>query len=188
MDDRLTQRTAGQRREKLLWDDRMAGSARGGVAVFSPSTQQHGNIGTCLMLNKKGSRQCRRIGVQSKETSMAPWSAAWLWGWWRQKRVEAQPRRKRQAASHVLVWRIHQRSGDCKQTTQPKCRNHPTSSLAARRSFLLVPTTRSMRCRKTEAWQTGGTWMTATSCVTRPFFLQEFDVADATVGAERNPQ
>ena len=52
MDDRLTQRTAGQnqsRREKLLWNDRVEGSAL-------PSThtqQQHGNIETCLMLNKK---------------------------------------------------------------------------------------------------------------------------------------
>ena len=40
-------------------------------------------------------------------------------------------------------------------------RNQPTSSLAAPKS-LLVPTTRSMRCRKTEAWQTRGTWMTVT--------------------------
>ena len=77
MADRLTQRTAGQiqsRREQLLWDDRMAGSARGSVAVSPPSTrqQQRGNIETCLMLNKKGSRKCRRIDVRSKETSTDP--------------------------------------------------------------------------------------------------------------------
>ena len=41
---------------------------------FSPSTrqQQRGNIETCLMLNKKGSRQCRRIEAQCKETPTAP--------------------------------------------------------------------------------------------------------------------
>ena len=50
----------------------MAGSARGGVAVFPPSTRQHGNIETCPTLNKKGSRRCFRIEVQSKETSTAP--------------------------------------------------------------------------------------------------------------------
>ena len=64
-------------------DDRMAGSARGGVAV---SLEAHGSRSVetseiCLILNKKGSRQCRRIEVQSKETSTAPWSAAWSWGW-----------------------------------------------------------------------------------------------------------
>ena len=37
----------------------------------------------------------------------------------------------------------------------------PTSSLAAQKSSP-APTTRSMRCRKTEAWQTCSTWMTAT--------------------------
>ena len=43
MDDWLTQWTAGQnqsRREKLICDDRMAGSARGGDAV---SPQAHGS-------------------------------------------------------------------------------------------------------------------------------------------------
>ena len=35
------------------------------------------------MLNKKGSRQCLRVEVQSNETSMDRWSAAWPWGWWR---------------------------------------------------------------------------------------------------------
>ena len=67
--------------KKLHRNDRIAGSARGGVAV---SPQAHSssssveNIGTCLLLNKKGSRKCRRIGVQGKETSTARWSAACL--------------------------------------------------------------------------------------------------------------
>ena len=72
---------------QLLHDEWMTGSLRGPLANgrqcarrrrgFSPSTrqQQHGNIGTCP-LNKKGSCQCRRIEVQSKETSTARWNAA----------------------------------------------------------------------------------------------------------------
>ena len=59
------------------------------------------NIGVCPTLNKKGSHQCRRIRVQSKETSMARWSAAWLWEWWQQKREEALPRL---AAGTLLPW------------------------------------------------------------------------------------
>ena len=83
---------------QLLYDEWMAGSLTGPLArmgvdekngfgmidwqavreaasrFFSPSTrqQQRGIIETCFMLNKKGSRQCSRIAVQSKETSKAP--------------------------------------------------------------------------------------------------------------------
>ena len=66
---------------------------------FSPSTrqQQCGNIGNCLMLNKKDSCQSRRIEVQSMETPTAPWNAAWPSGWWRPKHGGAQPRSRRQS-------------------------------------------------------------------------------------------
>ena len=53
---------------------------------LSTQQQQHGNIETCLVLNKKGSRQCPKIEVQNKETLMDLWSAACLWEWWRQER------------------------------------------------------------------------------------------------------
>ena len=35
--------------------------------------------------------------MQSKDTLMAPWSAAWLWAWWQQRREEALPHGKRRA-------------------------------------------------------------------------------------------
>ena len=41
-----------------------------GFDPFRPvqNHKQRGNIQTCLMMNRKGSRQCQRIEVQSKET------------------------------------------------------------------------------------------------------------------------
>ena len=112
--------------------------------------QNRGNIGTCPNLNRKGYGQCRRLEVQSKETSLAPWSAAWSWGWWQQRREEASLPGKRRAPFPEE----EQRSAS--GTMQPDCRSQQASSSAARRS-LPVPTTRSTRCRKTEAWQTCGT-------------------------------
>ena len=61
------------------------------------TAQQHGNIGTCRLLNRKGSRQCRRIKAQSKETLMGSWSAAWPLEWWQQRQEEASLRGKRRA-------------------------------------------------------------------------------------------
>ena len=94
------------------------------------------------------------------------------------------------AASHGLVWMIHERNSDCKKTTQPECRNQTTSSLAARRS-LPVPSIRSIRCRKNgglaDLWyMDDGDVMCHPILV--PFFLQEFDAANAKVVAERNHQ
>ena len=45
----------------------------------------------------------------------------------------------------------------------------------------------STRCRKAEAWRISGKWTTVTSCAAQSWFLHEFDVANARVGAERNP-
>ena len=64
-----------------------------------------------------------------------------------------------------------------------------TSSLVVQKN-VPVPMTRGLRCRKTEALLTNGTWMTVTLCVTQSWcylFLRGFDVANAKVGAERNP-
>ena len=45
-----------------------------------------------------------------------------------------------------------------------------------------------MRCRKAKAWRINGTWTTVTSRVSQVLpFLQDFDVANARVGVERNP-
>ena len=60
------------------------------------------------------------------------------------------------------------KNSHCKQATQPECKKQSTSSLAARKSSL-VPTTRSMRSKKKEAWQISGTWTTVTSCATQPW-------------------
>ena len=57
-----------------------------------------GNIGPCPTLNWKGCCQRPRAALQNKETSMVFWSAAWLWDWWRLKRVNAWLPSKRQAA------------------------------------------------------------------------------------------
>ena len=54
----------------------------------------------------------------------------------------------------------------------------------------LVLTTRGTRCRRMEAWRTTGTWTAVTSCAAQSWccpFLQDLDVANARVGAERNP-
>ena len=95
----------------------------------------------------------------------------------------------RQAAgsSHGLVLTIFHKYSDCKQIAQPECRNQTTSSLAVRES-LPVSTTRSMRGRKV-AWpdlcyMDDGDMMCHPILV--PSFLQEFDVANTRVGAERN--
>ena len=67
----------------------------------STQHQQHGNIETCLMLNKNCSRQCRRIGVQSEETSTAPLECSLVLGM-----VAAETRRS-EAAQQVagsLPW------------------------------------------------------------------------------------
>ena len=74
---------------------------------------------------------------------------------------------------------ILQSNSDCKQTTQPECSGPAT-----------VPTTRSMRCRKREGlpdlW-----YMDDGDIMCHPIlvlsFLQDFEVANARVGAERNP-
>ena len=64
---------------------RTADTIEQGCAVFaerrrgsSQNTRQpqRGNIGACPMLNRKGSCQCRRIEGRSRETLVAPWSAA----------------------------------------------------------------------------------------------------------------
>ena len=47
-------------------------------------------------VEQEGSRQCRRIEVQSKETLTALWSA-WPWTWWQQRREQALPHGKRLA-------------------------------------------------------------------------------------------
>ena len=114
----------------------------------------------------RNSRQCTRTGVQNKETLTAPWSAAWPWEWWQQKREDAWPRGKRRAASSAPALTIQQRNSVCKQTMQPGCRSQSTSSFAAQKSSP-VPTTGSMRCRKSEAWRINGTWTTVTSCATQ---------------------
>ena len=119
------------------------------------------------MLNKKGSYQCRRIEVQSKETLMAPWSEAWPTGV-----VAAETRGSiaaRQAAGSLPWFGVNdrpQRYSARKQTMLRGCRSQPTSSLVAQKSSP-APMTRSTRCREAEPWRINDTWMTATSCVTQ---------------------
>ena len=188
---------------QLLYDEWMTGSLSGPLARikvdekrcasrrrdFSPSTrqqQQHGNFGTCLMLNKKGSRQCRRFGVQSKETSMVRCSAAWLWEWWRLKRAGAQLRSKRQAASHGLVWRIHHRRTAI--ASRPRNQSAAISQLPAWRPGADDPQRALQKnVGLADLWYVDdGDIMCHPILV--PSFLQEFDVGNAKVGAARKPQ
>ena len=69
--------------------------ARGGVAV-SPKAHSSscGNIGTCPLLNKKVSRHCPRIEVQSKETLMGPGVQPGPWYGWQLRYEEASLRGK----------------------------------------------------------------------------------------------
>ena len=64
----------------------------------------------------------------------------------------------------------------------PNGRNRQTSSLAAQKNTP-VPMIRNTRCRRMEVLRINGTWTTS-PCVCP--FLQDFDVANARVGAERN--
>ena len=58
--------------KKLLlgWSNGRQRARRRRGSSQSTWQQLRGNIGTCPMLNRKGSRQCRRIEVQSKETPL----------------------------------------------------------------------------------------------------------------------
>ena len=184
MVDRLTQWTAGKnqsRREK---------SARGSVAV---SPQAHGS--SSMETSKPFSRRTRRAPANaqgsrcsSKETSTDRWSAALLWEWLWRRHVDAWLRSRRQAASHGLVLMTLLKSSACKQTTQPECRSQPTSSLAARKSITSAHDPAARACRKTrglaDLW-----YMDDGDILCHPILVpQEFDIANATVGAERNPQ
>ena len=69
---------------QLLHDEWMTGSlsgqlasARGGVAVLPKAHSSSENIEICLMLNKKGSHQCRGIEVQSKGDVDGPVECTW---------------------------------------------------------------------------------------------------------------
>ena len=95
---------------------------------------------------------------------MARWSAALLLGWWRQKRGGVQLRSKRQAASHGLAWTIHQKNSDCQQTA------HPEKLTGAHDPQRALQKNGDIMCHP----------------ILVPPFLQEFDVANANVGAERN--
>ena len=76
----------------------MESSARSGGAASLPNTrQQHGSIETFLTSNKMGLHQCPKIELQSKETLMDLWSAAWLWEWLRRRHVDAWLLCRRQA-------------------------------------------------------------------------------------------
>ena len=85
--------------------------------------------------------------------------------------LECSPARGMVAAETrgTLPWIGCERS--CRGTasaSRPRGQNAGVSQLPAwwPRKSSLVPTTRSTRCRKAEAWRINGTWVTATSCVT----------------------
>ena len=120
---------------------------------------------------------------------MASWSAAWPLEWWQQRREEASPRGKRRAPFPGLVSTTLQRNSDCKQTTQPECRNQQTSSLRG-------PEKHTGAHDPQHALQKNGGladqwYMDDGDIMCHPVlvlpFLQDFDVANARVGAERNP-
>ena len=87
-----------------------------------------GNIGTLSHVELEGVIPMSKDHSQNKETSMAFWSAAWLWDWWRLKRVNAWLPSKRQAAFRGLVLVTLQSHSACKQNTQPSCRESPIFS------------------------------------------------------------
>ena len=86
-----------------------------------------------------------RIAVQSKETLMAPWSAAWPRAWWQQRRDETSPHGKRRAtwvgvndsaeqqpqADHAVRWQ---------EPAARVGRRTTTSSVLAQESSLVLVT------------------------------------------------
>ena len=229
MDDRLTQRTSGQdqsRREKLLWDDRVEGSAGGGVAV-SPKAHSSSSVETskrsfvdqegllpmpkdrgAVQGNVDGPLECSLpLGMVAAEVrgNIAASHAAGTFLWIGEndsaevQRLHADYAARLQESANFqlggpenrtcgLASMTRQRCSVYTQTTQQEYKSQPTFSLVAR-ICPLAPTTRSIRCRKMEAWQPSGTWTTATSRAARSWCCLScriFDAANVRVGAERN--
>ena len=136
------------------------GSARGGVAV-SPEAHSS-SVETSERVfcrtrrtpsNAEGSRSSARRRRRPLECSVALGMVA------------AETRRRiatRQAAGSLPWISVDDPSEEqrLQADTQIECKIQPTSRLAAQKS-LPEPTTRSTRCRKTEAWQTCGTSFSA---------------------------
>ena len=138
------------------------------------------------MLNKKGSRQRLRIVGADQGDVDGPWSAAWLQGWRRLKHESAWPR-CRQATSHGLALMILQNHSDCMQT-----RVHETAKFQLGAPEKLTRAddpqhTLQKNGGLADLWhKDDGDIMHHPILV--PSYLQKFDVANARVGVERNPQ
>ena len=166
----------------------MASSARGGVAV---SPQAHGTrnmetskLVSCRTRRAPATRQCRRIGEQSKETPRALWSAACLWGW-RQKHdgVAVQ-----QAAGSFTWIGVHDPSEEQRLQADHATRMQVSASFKRKTYRCPRPATSVAEKRELRrpVYMDHGDMMCRPILV--PRFLQEFDVANAKVGAERNFQ
>ena len=136
--------------------------------------------------NKKGSRQCRRIEVQSKETSMAPGVQPGL------RDGGGRNARKQSGAYPPLDWR----GRSCRATVsanRPRSQNAGVSQLPGWRTRKAhrCPRPAARAARKAEGladlwYMDDGDTVCVTHILVLPF-LQDFDVVNARVGAERNP-
>ena len=108
---------------------------------------------------------------------MDPKNAAWLWGWWRLKHG-------------ALALTMLQNYSACKQTTQPECRKQPTRSLAAQEKLSGAHDPQHALQKNgglADPWYMDDRHIMCHPILV-PSFLQEIDVANAKVEAERNPQ
>ena len=167
-------------------------AVREAASRFHPkhTQQQHGNIETCLMLNKKGSRQCRWIEVQSKDDVDGPLECSLAFGL-----VAAETRRRvaAQQAAGSLPW-IGVDDPPEEQRLQADHANRVQESA----NFQLGgPEKLTGADDPQHALQKNGgladLWDMDDGDIMchpifAPFFLQEFDVANTKVGAQRNSQ
>ena len=122
----------------------------------------------------------QRSGCRTRRRRWPPWCAAQLW----LKDEDACLPSRRQAR---LPWIGVDDTSDVQRLhAEHTVKLQETTHLPVGWSWKIHRSRRpAARVAKTwRPWRTCGTWMTATLCA----FLQKFEVANAEVGAERNPQ
>ena len=143
------------------------------------------NLYFTLTLSKTGWRQNPKIGVQNREKSTAPWSAAALV-------AETQGRVAAQKAAGSLPWIGVDDPPDIQHLQAAhELRLQETANFQLGGPGKSTGADDPRHTLQNLAWQTCGTWMMVTSCVTRtrcPLTLLELEDANAKVGAERTPQ
>ena len=126
--------------------------------------------------------------AQSKVVLTVLYSAVWHWRWWRLRHYCVLQNSRLQEPSLALVRTIQQTQNDFQTNCTVECNVSTVFSLEARKSSS-ERTIRDILFKKTEAWQTSGTWMRhPVSPIAGIAYLRAFDAANVKTGAERDTQ